>query len=161
MDYPERGVAGGTSEFESFVAERQAGDPAGFRGLRVWQVAFELAADCHRFTRTLPQEERYELGSQIRRAAASISANLAEGWGRDSDGDFERSVQMALGSLRELETHLLLCKCLELADAGAIDDLAGRCDPLGGMLFRLRKTIRARRVASRSLRRSQRKQEEN
>ncbi len=84
------------------------------RDLRVWRLGMELAADVYRITAQLPIEERYGLTSQLRRAAASIPANIAEGAGRHSAKEFARFLSIARGSLAELETHVLLCEQLEL-----------------------------------------------
>ena len=87
-----------------------------FRKLVVWQKAHRLTLDLYQVSRTFPREEQYGLTSQIRRCAASICANLAEGCGRGTARDFARFVQIALGSASELEYHLLLA-----ADLGYID----------------------------------------
>ena len=87
-----------------------------FRKLVVWQKAHRLTLDLYQVSRTFPHEEQYGLTSQIRRCAASICANLAEGCGRGTARDFARFVQIALGSASELEYHLLLA-----ADLGYID----------------------------------------
>jgi four helix bundle protein len=79
-----------------------------YRDLRVWQDAMTLAESCYRLTRQFPRDELFGLTSQIRRAAASIPANVAEGHGRESTGNFVQSLRVAQGSLKELETHLLL-----------------------------------------------------
>ena len=80
-----------------------------YQDLTVWQKAMDLAALCYQITKGMPQEERYGMVSQIRRAAASVPANIAEGWGRQQTGEYIRFLQIAQGSLREVETHLLLC----------------------------------------------------
>ena len=82
----------------------------------VWQKAHRLTLDLYQVSRTFPREEQYGLTSQIRRCAASICANLAEGCGRGTARDFARFVQIALGSASELEYHLLLA-----GDLGYID----------------------------------------
>lgn len=82
--------------------------------LRVWRLGMELAADVYRVTALLPVEERYGLTSQLRRSAASIPANIAEGAGRHSTQEFARFLSIARGSLAELETHVLLCEQLQL-----------------------------------------------
>jgi four helix bundle protein len=80
----------------------------GHRGLLAWQQAFELAASCHELADELPWRTQRALADQIRRAGVSVAANIAEGCGRRSRGDFLRMLRIAHGSLAELETHLLL-----------------------------------------------------
>ena len=79
-----------------------------FRQLRVWQKAHELTLEVNRVTARFPKDETYALTSQIKRSAASIGANIAEGCGRGSDADFCRFLLMAMGSASELENHLQL-----------------------------------------------------
>ncbi|HYU46360.1 MAG TPA: four helix bundle protein [Terriglobales bacterium] len=83
-----------------------------FRELKVWHKAHALTLNVYRATKLFPKEELYGLTSQIRRAAASIGANIAEGSGKSSRADFGRSLQIALGSASELEYHLLLSRDL-------------------------------------------------
>jgi four helix bundle protein len=83
-----------------------------FRELKVWEKAHQLTLDVYRVTAMFPREELYGLTSQIRRAAASIGANIAEGAGKNSRPDFARFLQMALGSASELEYHILLSRDL-------------------------------------------------
>ena len=79
-----------------------------FRDLQVWHKAHELALDAYRASSGFSQDERYGLTSQLRRAAVSIGANLAEGCGRGSDADFARFAQIAMGSASEAEYLVLL-----------------------------------------------------
>ena len=88
-----------------------------FRSLRVWHEAHELTLALYKATGSFPRNEQYGLTSQIRRSAASVCANLAEGCGRRSDADFARFVQIALGSASELEYHVLLAADLSFLDA--------------------------------------------
>lgn len=83
-----------------------------FRKLEVWQFAHALTLNMYRYTRRLPDDERFGLISQIRRAAVSIEANIAEGCGRNTPMDFARFLQQAMGSATEVECHLLICKDL-------------------------------------------------
>jgi len=83
-----------------------------FRDLKVWTKAHELALSAYRATASFPTEERFGLTSQIRRCSSSIPANIAESCGRGSDGDFQRFLQVAMGSATELEYHLLLSRDL-------------------------------------------------
>ena len=79
-----------------------------YRDLRVWQNGMELAALAYRFTRILPAAERFGLVTQIQRAAASVPANIAEGYGRESKGSYAQFLKTSRGSVYELETHILL-----------------------------------------------------
>lgn len=83
-----------------------------FKELRVWSKAHELTMLVYKLTRAFPRDEVYGLTSQVRRSAASIGANIAEGCGRHSDGEMARFLQIARGSASETEYHLLLAKDL-------------------------------------------------
>lgn len=84
-----------------------------FRNLKVWRVAHAVTLDSYSLTRGFPKDELFGLTSQIRRAAASIGANIAEGCGRDSEGDMARFLQIAMGSASELKYHFLLAYDLD------------------------------------------------
>lgn len=95
-----------------------------FRDLMVWQRAHSLTLNAYRITRSFPREELYGLTSQIRRCAASIGANIAEGCGKRSNGEFARFLAIAAGSASELEYHFLLSRDLQLLkdeDYGALE----------------------------------------
>ena len=79
-----------------------------FRKQKVWMKAHDLALEVYRVTEAFPKKELFGLTSQIRRAGVSIPANIAEGCGRDTDADFARFLQIAMGLASELEFHLLL-----------------------------------------------------
>ncbi|MGH7508809.1 MAG: four helix bundle protein [Gemmatimonadales bacterium] len=79
-----------------------------FRELVVWRRAQDLALAVYRSTSSFPKEERYGLSAQMRRAAVSVSSNIAEGCGRQGDRGLARFLQIARGSVRELECQLLL-----------------------------------------------------
>lgn len=83
-----------------------------FRQLKVWEKSHSLALSVFRITSEFPKSEQYGLINQMRRAACSIASNIAEGTGRNSDVDFARFLQMAMGSACELEYQLLLSKDL-------------------------------------------------
>ena len=87
-----------------------------FKELVVWQEAHSVTIDLYRLTKGFPRDEQYGLTSQIRRGAASICANIAEGCGRGSPRDFARFVQIALGSASELEYHMCLAADLGLVN---------------------------------------------
>ncbi len=85
-----------------------------FKDLLVWEKAHRLTLELYFATRAFPKEELYGLTSQIRRSAASIGANLAEGCGRRTDGEFGRFLLISMGSASELTYHLLLARDLRL-----------------------------------------------
>jgi four helix bundle protein len=118
-----------------------------FRKLEVWQMAHGLTLDIYRATLAFPNDERFGLTSQLRRAASSIGANLAEGCGRGSDADFGRFVQMALGSASEVEYHLLLAKDLDYLDASIHSALEKTTQRIKRMLSSLLKTLRRQPTA--------------
>ena len=83
-----------------------------YKDLQVWGKAHQLTLMTYKATQAFPVEERFGLTSQIRRSCASVAANLAEGYGRRSDGEMARFVQIAMGSGAELSYHLLLARDL-------------------------------------------------
>src|SRR6476661_4883528 len=85
------------------------------RRLQVYQAARELALEVYAVAKALPSDERFELGPQLRRAAVSVGANIAEGCGRSTRKDLCGCLGMALGSARELEFQLDLCERAGLA----------------------------------------------
>src|SRR5258706_12607521 len=85
-----------------------------YKDLQVWEKAHKLTLAVYKITVVFPKDERYGLTSQVRRASASIAANLAEGCGRRSDGEMARFVQIAMGSGAELSYHFLLARDLGL-----------------------------------------------
>ena len=113
-----------------------------FRNLEVWQLSHELTLAIYRLTGTFPNDERFGLTSQIRRCAASIGANLAEGCGRGSDTDFARFAQISMGSASELEYHLLLCRDLGFLENETHSDLESRTQRIKRMLAALLRTLR-------------------
>jgi four helix bundle protein len=105
-----------------------------YRNLEVWKYSHHLVLEVYRATKAYPKDEVYGLTSQTRRAASSIPANIAEGCGRNSDGDFRRFLQIALGSAMELDYHLLLARDLGYIDEQIQAGLADRIDRVRRML---------------------------
>ncbi len=105
-----------------------------YRDLRVWQESMTLAELCYRLTRAFPKEEMFGLTSQIRRSAASIPANIAEGHGRENTQSFIQYLRISQGSLKELETHLLLTQRVGLTETEEIDGLMRQCESVGKMV---------------------------
>jgi four helix bundle protein len=105
-----------------------------YQDLVVWQQAMDLAVAVYTATRSWPREELYGLTSQARRAASSIPANIAEGYGREHRGSYLQFLRIAQGSLKELETHLLLAERAGVAAAGSVSPLMSSSESVGKLL---------------------------
>lgn len=81
-----------------------------FNELKIWQKGFQIAVNSFKITESFPQQEKFGLSSQINRAGVSIPSNIAEGSSRTSDKDYNRFIEISLGSSFELETQLLIAK---------------------------------------------------
>ena len=114
-----------------------------FRNLRVWEKAHILTLDVYRSSKSFPRQEAYGLTSQMRRASASIGANIAEGSCRRGDCDFGRFLQIAIGSASELEYHLLLARDLELLGSADYQRLSEEVVDVKRMLASLICKLRA------------------
>ena len=101
----------------------------------------DAAVACYEITKGFPKEELYGLTSQIRRAAVSVPANIAEGHGRDGTGYYVQHLKIAQGSLKELETHLMLSVRLGFLDATKADDVLMQSDEIGRMLRALIRSL--------------------
>ncbi|MGZ3283496.1 MAG: four helix bundle protein [Xanthobacteraceae bacterium] len=112
-----------------------------YRDLRVWQDAMSLAESCYRLSRGFPREEMFGLTSQIRRASASIPANIAEGHGRENTRSFIQYLRIAQGSLKELETHLLLAERVGVVVKTQIASPMAQCEAVGKMLRALIRSL--------------------
>lgn len=92
-----------------------------FKDLRIWQQGIAIAEKCYFLTKLFPKDELYGMVQQIRRAAASIPANIAEGYGRRSTAEYIRFLNIAQGSINELETHLILSHKVGLCEFKEIE----------------------------------------
>jgi four helix bundle protein len=115
-----------------------------YRDLRVWKEGMALAKTCYILTRQFPKEELFGLTSQIRRAAASIPANIAEGNGRENTKEYIHFLKIAQGSLKEVETHLLLAIEVEICPSETVQPLLVLADGIGRMLRALIRTLQRR-----------------
>jgi|SRR5579863_8749894 len=118
-----------------------------YKDLLVWEKAHKLTLAVYKITLLFPKEERYGLISQVRRASASIAANLAEGCGRRSDGEMARYVQIAMGSGAELSYHFLLAKDLEFMPNAQYESLSADVNEIMRMLSALSGKLRNARAA--------------
>ena len=114
-----------------------------YRDLKVWERSIELAVASHALAKTLPRSEEFGLRSQIRRSAASIPANIAEGHGRVHRGDYVHHLSIARGSLAELETHVILGQRLALLSSSDVSSLLELADEVSRMLYALINALRA------------------
>ena len=88
-----------------------------FQNLKVWEKAHAVTLEVYKASRAFPRDELYGLTSQMRRASASVGANIAEGSCRKGDAEFGRFLQIAIGSASELEYHLLLAHDLRILES--------------------------------------------
>lgn len=110
---------------------------ASFRELVVWQKGMDLAEKTYRATRAFPSEDLFTLGTQLRRAANSIPANVSEGFNRRSRGAYRSHVAIALGSNAEVQTHLELCRRLSLIEQATLRELLSLAEEIGRLLHGL------------------------
>lgn len=115
-----------------------------YRELEVWQLAMDVAQECYRVTKAFPREELFGMISQIRRAAAAIPANIAEGQSRDHTKEFLHHLSIARGSLMELETHLILSQRVNLLSQADIENLLQMTDRISRMMSGLRRSLQKR-----------------
>ena len=111
-----------------------------YKDLLVWQKSMALVKDIYRVTRSFPQDERFGLVSQLRRAAVSVPSNIAEGQSRHTSGEFVQFLSHAEGSLAELETQILIVVDLDLSTEEANQALA-QIEELQRMLNSLRQKL--------------------
>ena len=105
-----------------------------FRNLLVWRKSHALTLAVYRVTESFPKHETYGLTSQLRRASASVPANIAEGCGRTGDAELARFLRIALGSVSELEYHLLLSRDLGYLNATDFAEVANATEVVKRML---------------------------
>ncbi|BAY66647.1 S23 ribosomal protein (plasmid) [Calothrix brevissima NIES-22] len=115
-----------------------------YQDLKAWQEAMNLAEECYEVTKEFPKEETYGMISQIRRASVSVPANIAEGYGRRTRGEYIQFLYIAQGSLKELETHLLLSIRVRLAIAEDINPVLNQCKLVGKILLGLIRSLEGR-----------------
>jgi four helix bundle protein len=109
--------------------------------LKVWQLGMDIAEQVYALTRQFPREELYGLTSQLRRAASSVPANIAEGNGRSSTKDYLRFLSIVVGSLCEVETFLLLAVRLGYLTKSAVEPMLAMLAEEGRMLRGLQRSL--------------------
>jgi four helix bundle protein len=127
------------------MASRPGGSrrPDDYRDLRVWQVSMDLVVESYRVARLLPSSERFGLMPQITGAAVSVPANVAEGNGRLTRGEYRNSLSNARGSLKELETLLSVAERVGHLRSTEFAVSSELCDHVSRMLTNLIRSLRA------------------
>lgn len=115
-----------------------------FKNLIVWDKCHQFTLAIYGHTRKFPKEEMYGLTRQLRRASASIGANIAEACGRRSDAEMKRFLQIARGSANEVEYHLLLARDLQYLPIEVFKDLEEKMHEVQRMLARWSSVCRLR-----------------
>lgn len=108
-----------------------------YKELEVWQKALDLVVEVYRLATALPPEEKYGLATQMQRAAVSVPANIAEGWGRGSTKEYIQFLRVARGSLMELETHAIIAQKLSFLSEEDREKIQAQIESIGMMLNRL------------------------
>lgn len=113
-----------------------------YRDLVVWRKSMDLAESIYCCTRSFPGEEIYGITSQMRRAAASIPSNIAEGQARNNLGEFRQFLGIATGSIAELETWILLSVRIAYLDSAKSEMLLESCEEIQRLLSGLKKSLK-------------------
>ena len=113
-----------------------------FKNLKIWQKGITIVIDVYKKVKHFPKEELFGLTSQIKRSAVSIPSNIAEGSGRGTDKEFNRFLDIALGSSFELETHLIIAHKLEFLSNDNFNHLNKELDEEQKMIIGLQKSLK-------------------
>ncbi len=105
-----------------------------YRDLVVWQKAMDLVVHVYKLTSVFPRDELYGLTAQLRKSAISVPSNISEGQGRKSTAEFMHHLSIALGSLCEVETQLLVAGRLEYVEGAPLDTIIEQCAEVGRLL---------------------------
>jgi four helix bundle protein len=109
--------------------------------LKIWNKAIDLTVEVYKATSSFPSDERFGLTSQARRCAVSISSNIAEGAGRNSNKEFNNFLGIANGSSYELQTQLIISNKLTLLSDDTLDNLLKQIDEVQKMTFAFQRTL--------------------
>ena len=113
-----------------------------FKNLKIWSRSVDLSTQIYKVTKTFPKDEKFGLVSQMRRASVSVASNIAEGAGRSSDLEFKRFLEIAYGSLYELQTQLIVSKNLEFISENEFNTLDTEIDELQKMIYSFSKRFK-------------------
>jgi four helix bundle protein len=114
-----------------------------FTELTVWQRAHELSLAVYKLTSGFPRKEMFGVTSQVRRASASVAANIAQGFGRRTTRELLRSLQIAAGEMEETRYFLVLSRDLGYLGKPAFDRVSALCDSVGQLINALGRSLKA------------------
>lgn len=112
-----------------------------FKKLKIWHSAMELCNDVFKITKGFPKEEIYSLTSQINRSAVSVPSNIAEGSSRSSNKEFNRFLEIALGSLFELQTQMVLASYKDYIDKTELQKVEDKIEELQKIISGFKKSL--------------------
>jgi len=115
-----------------------------YRDLIVWQKAMDLVEEIYRCSQGFPNDERFGLTAQLRRAAVSVPSNIAEGNSRGTSRDYLRFLDMSYGSLAEVETQVMIANRLNYLDSPKLEDLLQRTGEIGRLINGLQRSLAAK-----------------
>ena len=113
-----------------------------FKGLKIWQEGIEIVTNVYQLTSGFPEEEKFGLVSQIRRSAVSIPSNIAEGYGRNSDSELSRFLNISRGSSYELETQLIISFNLGYISSEQLEIITRMLDIIQGGITNFQKKLK-------------------
>lgn len=116
-----------------------------YRDLEVWKKSIDWVEQIYLASKSFPQEERFGLTSQVRRAAVSVPSNIAEGAARSGTGEYLQSLSVASGSLAEAETQLIIANRLTMLSPEKLAALLNQSEELSKMLGGLKRSLESRR----------------
>ena len=116
-----------------------------YRDLEVWKKSIDWVERIYLASKTFPQEERFGLTSQLRRAAVSIPSNIAEGAARSGTGEFLQFLSVASGSLAEAETQVMIANRLGMLEKSEMDSLLSQAEEISKMLGGLKRSLQSKR----------------
>jgi len=113
-----------------------------FKKLRAWEESIEISVVIYELTKTFPDNEKFGIISQMRRAAISISSNIAEGAGRNNPGEFYHFLGISLGSAAELESQIIVSQKLNYCDENITTEIIEKLNHIQNMIFKLQQSVK-------------------
>jgi four helix bundle protein len=112
-----------------------------YKELKVWEKSIDLSIEIYELTRSFPSEEKFGMISQMRRSGVSVPSNIAEGAGRNTDGEFINFLGIAEGSINELESQTIISGRLNFLTNNEVSDIENKVTEIKNMLFSLKRSL--------------------